>query len=134
MNPIPTLWYAMAALVVSNLITGALWRSAAHEVQVMALRGEVAAEQAKATIKEQKQITEDTTNGWKAALDTTRLTWAQRLQHANAQPMPSVSGPPGGADGLPTDAVALGAQCAETTLALEKLQTWVRKQQAASPK
>lgn len=134
MNPIPTLWYAMAVLLVSNAITGVLWRSTAHDLAILELKGEVAAEQAKAAVKEQKQITEDTTNGWKAALDSSRTDWAQRLRLAGVRAVPPVSGPPGGVDGLAPDALALAPQCAETTLAYEKLQAWAKMQRDASRK
>ena len=129
MNPLhPYTLYLCAALVITNVMTVALWRSSAHEVAVMELRGEIAAEKTKATIEEQKQITEDTTNGWKAALDSTRDFYARRLREHNVQPMPGISGPAGGVDGLPTDALALAAQCAETTLNYENLQRWVQRQ------
>lgn len=124
----PFTLYVCAALLVTNLVTGALWRSAAHTVDLMELRAEVAEEKTKQVIKDQKQITEDTTNGWKAALDTTRTDFARRLRNANIQPMPGISGPAGGVDGLPADALALAAQCAETTLNYENLQRWVQRQ------
>lgn len=127
----PATWYAILALVLSNLVTAYLWRADAHELQIIAVRSEAAAREAERTIREQKQITEDTTNAWKSALDVTRDDWARRLRNANVQPMPAVSGPPGGLDGLPADAVALAAQCAETTLMLHKLQDWARRQQNA---
>ena len=80
-------------------------------------------------VAEQKQITEDTAQGWKAALDVTRADWAKRLRNANVQPMPGISGPTGGIDGLTTDSLALAAQCAETTEQLITLQGWIKKQQ-----
>jgi hypothetical protein len=125
---IPVTWYAIAALVISNLVTAAMWRSAAHDMQLVEARSEVAAEISKRVIAEQKQITEDTTNAWKSALDVTRADWAKRLRLANVQPMPGISGPAGGADGLPADALAIAAQCAETTLMLRSLQDWAEKQ------
>lgn len=79
-------------------------------------------------LEAQKQITEDTKNGWKAALDVTNDSWAKRLRRSNVQPMPGISGPTGGVDGLPTDSLALAARCAETTLQLKALQDWVRRQ------
>lgn len=124
----PPLWYAIAALVLTNLFTGYMWQQDAHALTLVELRSEVAAKEAEAAVKEQKQITEDTTNAWKAALDVTRDDWAKRLRNANVQPMPGISGPTGGVAGLPTDSLALAAQCAETTLTLENLQDWVRKQ------
>lgn len=50
MMPLPPIaLYLCAALLVTNLVTGVLWRSAAHEVSLMELRAEVAAEKMKQT-------------------------------------------------------------------------------------
>lgn len=126
---VPPTWYAIAALVVTNAFSLAMWRSSVHDMQLVEARSEVAAEVSKRVIKEQKQITEDTTNAWKAALDVTSNDWARRLRNANVHPMPGISGPAGGIDGLPTDALAIAAQCAETTEQLTALQGWIKKQQ-----
>lgn len=125
---IPPTWYAIAALILTNLFSGYMWQQSSHELKLVELRGEIAAKEAEATVKEQKQITEDTTNGWKAALAVSNDSWAKRLRLANVQPMPGISGPTGGVDGLPADALALAARCAETTLQLKTLQDWVRRQ------
>ena len=129
MPTFPLTWYAIAALVVTNAFSLAMWRSSAHDMQLVEARSEVAAEISKRVVAEQKQITEDTTNAWKAALDVTRTDWAKRLRVANVQPMPGISGPTGGIASLPTDSLALAAQCAETTDQLIALQNWVKKQQ-----
>ena len=128
MIPIPPTWYAIAALVTANLLTGYMWQQDANELKLVGLRSELAAKDADRVIEKQKQITEDTTNGWKAALTVSNDSWSKRLRLANVQPMPGISGPTGGIDGLPADALALGAQCAETTLQLRTLQDWVRRQ------
>ncbi len=128
MIPIPATWYAIAALALSNLFTGYMWQQDAHKLEIVKLTSEVAAAASEATIKAQKQITEDTKNGWKAALDVTNDSWAKRLRLANVQPMSGISGPTGGVDGLPTDSLALAARCAETTLQLKTLQNWVHRQ------
>lgn len=128
MIPIPPTWYAIAALVVANLFTGYMWQQDANELKLVELRSELAAKDADRVIEKQKQITEDTTNGWKAALTVSNDSWAKRLRLANVQPMPGISGPTGGVDGLPTDSLALAARCAETTLQLKTLQNWVHRQ------
>lgn len=128
MPTFPLTWYAIAALIVTNAVTGVLWRSAEHEVAMIELASQVAEQDAKRIVAEQKQITEDTTNAWKAALDVTRADWAKRLRNAHVQPMPGISGPAGGIDGLATDSLALAAQCAETTEQLLTLQGWIKKQ------
>lgn len=128
MIPIPPTWYAIAALVAANLFTGYMWQQAAHALEVVELRSELAAKDAERVLGAQIQITEDTKNGWKAALDVTNDSWAKRLRLANVQPMPGISGPTGGVDGIPTDSLALAARCAETTLQLKTLQNWVHRQ------
>lgn len=131
MTLFPPYMYVVAALLVTNALSLALWRSAEHEVAMIELASQVAEQDAKRVIAEQKQITEDTANAWKAALDVTRDSWAKRLRNANVQPMPGISGPAGGVDGLPANALALAAQCAETTEQLIALQGWVAKQRSA---
>lgn len=125
----PLTWYAIAALVVTNLLALAGWQSDSYKLSLVELRSEIAAKDAERVVTEQKQITEDTTNAWKSALDVTRDYWAKRLRLANVQPMPGISGPAGGVDGLPANALALAAQCAETTNQLIALQRWVRQQE-----
>ena len=129
MPTFPLTWYAIAALVVTNLLALAGWQSDSYKLSLVELRSEIAAKDAERVVTEQKQITEDTTNAWKAALDVTRDYWAKRLRVANIQPMPGISGPTGGVDGLPADSLALAAQCAETTNQLIALQRWVRQQE-----
>ena len=124
----PPTWYAIAALVLANLFTGYMWQQDAHELKLVKLSSEIAAKDAERVIEKQKQITEDTTNGWKAALTVSNDSWSKRLRLANVQPMPGISGPTGGVDGLPADSLALAAQCSETTLQLKTLQDWVRRQ------
>lgn len=128
MIPIPATWYAIAALVVANLFTGYMWQQDAHALKLVEMSSELAAKEAERVIDKQKQITEDTTNAWKSALDVTRADWSKRLRLANVQPMPGISGPTGGIDGLPADSLALAAQCTETTIQLESLKGWARKQ------
>ena len=128
MIPIPATWYVIAALALSNLFTGYMWQQDAHKLEIVKLSSEIAAKDAERVIEKQKQITEDTTNGWKAALTVSNDSWSKRLRLANVQPMPGISGPTGGVDGLPADSLALAAQCSETTLHLKTLQDWVRRQ------
>lgn len=129
MPTLPVTWYAIVALLITNLITGVMWQAANRDMKIIQMQSELASQESKRVIEEQKRITEDTTNAWKAALDTSRADWAKRLRLANVQPMPGISGPTGGVDGLPTDSLALAAQCAETTKQLITLQRWVRQQE-----
>lgn len=88
---------------------------------------------------EQKQITEDTTNAWKAALDLTRSQYASAgrvRQPSGSCPMPGISQPATRIDGAGQDTVpaagGIEEACAETTLTINMLQDWVEKQQKAS--
>lgn len=121
--------YLILGLVCSNLLTGVLWRSAAHDLTELHLRAQVAQEQADAKVTRQKQITEETAHGWKAALDVTRADWSERLRRARAAQMPGLSQTPARLDDLPADAVPLAAECAATTLMLVQLQGWILKQE-----
>lgn len=125
----PVTWYTIAALVLTNLVTGALWRFSANDVEKMKIQGKIAAQEAKRVIAEQERITDETVTGWKAALDVTRADYLKRLRIANVQPMPGISQGSARVDDLPTDALPLAAECAETTLMLENLQAWVKKQE-----
>ena len=124
----PILSYIIAALVVTNLLTCFMWERADHQVDVLTLQGEIATKEAERVIAAQEQITEDTTHAWKSALDVTRADYVKRLRRANAQPMPGISAGTARIDDLPTDALPLAAECAETTLMLIQLQGWVKKQ------
>lgn len=128
MPTFPVSWYAIAGLILSNLFTGYMWQQDSHALELVELRSEIASKEAEATLEKQKQITEDTTNGWKAALDNTHDYYAKRMRVANVQPMPGISGPAGGIDAIPADALALASQCAETTLTLRDLQDWIKRQ------
>jgi hypothetical protein len=88
---------------------------------------------------EQKQITEDTTNAWKAALDLTRSQYATAgrvRQPSGSCQMPGVSQPAIRVDGAGKDTVsssgAVEEVCAETTVTLNFLQDWIERQQKAS--
>lgn len=127
--PTPFFQWVIIALLTTNAFTFSMWRIVSDDLKMVELRSEVAAEQAKQTIEEQKQITEDTTNAWKAALDVTRNDWAKRLRVANVQPMPGISNGTASVNDLPADALPLAAVCAETTEQLLTLQDWIRKQE-----
>ena len=90
-------------------------------------------------IDEQKQITEDTTDAWKAALDHTRNYYADRerlRKPAGSGSMPGLSSAATRVDGPGQDSISsagtIEEACAETTLTLNYLQAWVEQQQEAS--
>lgn len=120
--------YLLLGLVCTNLLTGMLWRSAANDLTELHLRAQVAQEQADAKVLRQKQITEETAHGWKAALDVTRADWSERLRNARARQVPGLSQTPARIDDLAADALPLAAECAETTVMLVKLQGWAQQQ------
>lgn len=120
-----------------------MWRNevnshATYRAEVMAAADAQEAKVARITT-EQKQITEDTTNAWKAALDLTRSQYATAgrvRKPSGACQMPGISQPATGVDGASQDAIhaagAIEEACAETTLTLNYLQGWVTEQQKAS--
>lgn len=132
---IPVSWYIIFGLALTNGFTLYMWRSAAHDLEIIEVRSEEAARNAERVLAEQKQITEDTKNGWEAALGVTRDYWADRMRRAHVQPMPGISGSPAGAVGAaddplpPPDRVA--ADCAAETVKLLFLQRWVTQQRQA---
>lgn len=128
-NPIPL--YLILGLVITNLLTLLAWQSSAHKLDVMRLEAKAAEEKTKRIELQHEQITKDTVDGWKAALDYTRADWARRLRNASGAQMPGLSHTPARTDELPADALPLASQCVETTLQLIHLQGWVDRQRSA---
>lgn len=88
---------------------------------------------------EQKQITEETTNGWKAALDITRAQYAGAVRvrkPSGSCEMPGISQPAARTDEASDDTVPSSASlekaCAEVTLSLNFLQDWIERQKKAA--
>jgi len=127
---------AIATLFISNILAFDLWRNEANafakfKADTVAI-GEAQEKHTATVVAEQKQITEETANGWKAALDYTRSYYGKRLlPQSGSGKLPGVPSTSGSIDDLPTDAVPLAGQCAETTLQLITLQDWVKKQESA---
>lgn len=120
-----------------------MWRSEVNGFANYRAEVEAAGEAQEAAVArittEQKQITEDTTNAWKAALDLTRSQYATagRVRKPSGScSMPGISQPATGVDGASQDAIPAAGDieeaCAETTLTLNYLQGWVTEQQKAS--
>lgn len=147
---IPPLPYAktiavalMAILVVLCALFFSLWRGEvrsfdSYRAEIVAAGKAQEAEFIRVT-EEQKQITEDTTNAWKAALDLTRSQYATAgrvRQPSGSCQMPGVSQPAIRVDGAGKDTVSSSGTveevCAETTVTLNFLQDWIERQQKAS--
>lgn len=147
MIPLPPVKTAVAILI--GVLAGLcatfflMWRSnvndfAKYRAEIVAAGKAQEAEVVRITT-EQKQITEDTTNAWKAALDLTRSQYATagRVRKPSGScSMPGISQPATGVDGASQDTIpaagAIEEACAETTLTLNYLQGWVTEQQKAS--
>ena len=147
MIPLPPVKTAVAILI--GVLAGLcatfflMWRSevndfAKYRAEIVAAGKAKQAEVAR-IITEQKQITEDTTNAWKAALDLTRSQYATAgrvRQPSGACSMPGVSQPATRVDGPGQDAIPSAGNieevCAETTVTLNFLQDWIERQQKAS--
>ena len=128
----------IAALVLTNGLTLWLYTDTAKEYS--SFRGGVAAyakaqEEHNAELREKSaKITEDTTNGWKAAVDYLRARPVGVLQRACSSQMPGVSGPAAGADGTGESAILTPARIEEDAasdiLKLNHLQDWLQRQKA----
>lgn len=121
-----------AVSIVLNILLFSFWQSAHDDLVANKAVTKQVAERADAVIKTQKQITEDTTNGWKAAVDYLRAHPVRVLQPAGS--FSGISVTPAGADGAGADAVPAArdveTDCAKTTLQLNWLQNWAEKQEA----
>ena len=138
-----------AAAILMGILVGLcatfywMWRNevnshTAYRAEVMAAGEAQEATVARITT-EQKKITEDTTNAWKAALDLTRSQYATagRVRKPSGScSMPGISQPATRVDGPGKDTVsssgAVEEVCAETTVTLNFLQDWIERQQKAS--
>lgn len=147
MIPLPPVKTAVAILI--GVLAGLcatfflMWRSdvndfAKYRAEIVAAGKAQEAEVVRITT-EQKQITEDTTNAWKAALDLTRSQYATAgrvRQPSGACQMPGISQPATRVDGPGQDAIPSAGNieeaCAETTLTLNYLQGWIEMQKEAS--
>lgn len=128
----PAVLYLIVGLAFANLVTLAGW--VITDQRFDAFKAEAAAEGARQAAvvahveKQQERITHDVSNIWADALGRERALWAGRLRNAGRSQVPGVSRPPAGIDGIPADALAIAADCAETTLMLESLQQWIIRQ------
>lgn len=127
---------AVGLLVASNATFYGLWRHSANGFSEYKTNVELISEaQAKHTeevIAQQEQITKETTDGWKAAVD---------YLHAHPQRVLSrycggtgVSGPAQGTDGTGESTILTPARveedAASDVLKLNQLQEWIEKQRA----
>lgn len=147
MIPLPPVKTAVAILI--GVLAGLcatffwMWRSEANDFANYRAEVEAAGKAQEAEVvritTEQKQITEDTTNAWKAALDLTRSQYATAgrvRQPSGSCQMPGISQPATRVDGPGQDAIPSAGNieeaCAETTLTLNYLQGWIEMQKEAS--
>ena len=125
-------YYLIAILITLEAITFNAWLSARDQVALQEQVTDAANERANVVEKEQKRITQETTDGWKAALDYVRAHPVRVLQRQGGSGG-GVSLPAVGVDGAgeyPVPAAErIASDCAETTLQLNWLQNWVEKQQ-----
>ena len=141
MIPLPPVKTAVAILI--GVLAGLcatffwMWRSEVNDFANYRAEVEAAGKAQEAEVvritTEQKQITEDTTNAWKAALDLTRSQYATAgrvRQPSGACSMPGISQPATRVDGPGQDSIE--EACAETTLTLNYLQGWIEMQKEAS--
>lgn len=73
-----------------------------------------------------KRITEDLQNEHQKSIDDLRAYYANRMRTSNGSGQVSrLPDPPRSIDAVPTDALPIAGQCAETTQQLIDLQKWV---------
>lgn len=134
--PSVTLWL-IAALVVGNVLTLAGWVTTAERYDRFKAETAAAGAVQEALVSraeaQQERITSDVSNAWNDALQRVRADYARRLRDAGSGQVPGISRPPASIDAVPTDALALAGQCAETTLMLESLQAWITRQKEVAP-
>lgn len=141
--------YLIVALLCTNGIAAVMWyvnsaeakqykaelvtcnaKYSAFADQIMA-QGERAIQKAKETVQEQKQITERVSNEYQDRLARLRADYDRMRQQYARSGSGGVSAIPVAAarvDEIPSDALAIAEQCAETTLTLVSLQDWVKEQ------
>jgi len=146
--------YVIAFLLATNIISGIGWKwsatnaeaerqkvvacQAKHDAFVAQTQaaGKLAAEKAKAQEKEHARISDATAKGWASAIDVVRADYAQRVRDAARRSAggSGLSAPtqdrPGDAQAS-TDAVPsparVAADCAETTITLNYLQSYIER-------
>ena len=152
MNPV--VLYAFAFLVFTNLATATGWWVASNTAEQQQRRAIVAeeklvifAEQVRAQgekaerrtaelIATAKTISMQKDADYAKNLDRLRADY-QRLRQQYASQRAAGGGvsalpeAPRSVDAIPADALPLAAECAETTLTLESLQSWVKEQEQA---
>jgi hypothetical protein len=141
--------YLIVALLCTNGIAGVMWfvknaeakrtqaELATSQAQYTAFadqvraQGEIAIEKAKATVAEQKRITERVADDYETRLAALRADYERLHRLARARPagsgVPALPDAAARADAIPADALPLAAQCAETTLTLVSLQEWLKE-------
>ena len=151
MNPV--VLYAFAFLVFTNLATATGWWVASNTADQQQRRAIVAeeklvifAEQVRAQgekaerrtaelIATAKTISMQKDADYAKNLDRLRADYQRMRQQyakrAGSSGVPAIPEAPRSVDAIPADALPLAAECAETTLTLESLQSWVKEQEQA---
>lgn len=135
LSPLPL--YALVFLLCTNGIAIVLWRTTAGDLRELQLRGAIQAEETRRITKDQERITDETVEGWAAALAVVRRDYERRLRDAGTGKMPGISRPASGPDATAGNAIPaperVAADCAEETLKLIYLQRWISAQKDANP-
>lgn len=151
MNPLSL--YAIAFLLFTNLLTGTCWWVASMRADHEQARADNATaklnlftEQVRELGKEQerktaeliataKTISMQKDADYAKSLDRLRADYQRMRQQyakrAGSSGVPAIPEAPRSVDAIPIDALPLAAECAETTLTLESLQSWVKEQEQA---
>lgn len=127
-------FFLILALLCSNYVFFTKWRSEVAAYDVLVATGKHQNEITDAAIAHQKQINEDTRNGYQAALAYLNAHPQRVLQRACGGTLPTVSGAAARADDAGQGAVPTPADvekdASEAVLQLNQLQDWVERQHA----
>lgn len=148
----PALW-GVIFLLCTNGISLVMWYVNAHEAETQKARvvscqeerkffemrvrtaGEIAARRILIEQMKAEQVTKEVSHEYKTRLDALRADYdSLRKRAANRAGGGAVSitpVAPARVDEIPADAVPLAAECAETTLQLTELQSWIVQQKGA---
>lgn len=123
--------------IISIFFFGWYEKGLRSEKDILELRKEIAEssarfEQSKSLLLErQAEITRKSDESHSQAIDTLRKYYDSLLRQRSTKErrsMSSIPSAPQSIDAIPTDALPLANQCAETTQQLEDLQRWIRSQ------
>lgn len=124
----------LGSLVILTGLFYNLWQNATHAYTALKQTIEATGKQQEALVNntetKQDESNEVLDSAIKDALDTVRRDFAKRMpaKNSKAGQMPGISRTPERVEEIPTDALPLAGQCAETTVLVLGFQKWYEEQ------